>query len=208
VPAFFLTARRRVARSEGAVGPVRRKLADLARGRLAGTPQQREADADPDYEDWIDTVEQARESLQARRQSVGIVVVLRDASPTPPPALAAEPHLALAADPGGDLLAGLEQALMAVRAGLRYQEVSVEGRGTLILLLHEEGVSAAWTGPEGPPPLTEALTAGQPVAARWREGPGGTLWRAEPVFPWRDGEVILAMGPPPARTIVVQQGDS
>jgi hypothetical protein len=44
---------------------VRQKVGDLARGRVTGTEEQRRADGDPEYEDWLGRVERARERLQA-----------------------------------------------------------------------------------------------------------------------------------------------
>ena len=49
-----------------ALSLVRRRLADLSRGRASGNDDQRQSDLDPEYEYWIGLVEQSRELLQRR----------------------------------------------------------------------------------------------------------------------------------------------
>ena len=49
-----------------ALSLVRRKLADLFRGRPSGSDDQRQSDLDPEYEYWIGLVERSRGLLQYR----------------------------------------------------------------------------------------------------------------------------------------------
>jgi hypothetical protein len=74
---------------------VRRRLADLARGR-ALEPQAPTIDLDPEYEDWLAEVAQARSTLLARAELSQLT--LRQPTPAPADRL---PELALAAESGG-----------------------------------------------------------------------------------------------------------
>jgi hypothetical protein len=73
---------------------VRRRLADLARGRAL--PEAQAIDLDPEYEDWLAEVAQARSTLLARAELSQLT--LRQPTPAPADRL---PELALAAESGG-----------------------------------------------------------------------------------------------------------
>jgi hypothetical protein len=67
VPAGLLEPHRRVGfLPDQGLRPVRQKLADLARGRLAGNEEQQQVDADPEYAEWLTLLEKIRELLRAK----------------------------------------------------------------------------------------------------------------------------------------------
>src|SRR5262249_17985217 len=155
---------------EEVVQLVRRKIAKLARGQVGATTEQELADHDPAYERWLAGVEQARRRLQIRIDGGRPLLRLAELAPVPPSGLAA--------------LAGEET---------RYLEVLVGG-GKLILLADTQGVCAVWTGPIAEAPaLTGEIGTAQLCAATWQAAPDGGLARAEPVFDWLDGRVVLTV---------------
>jgi hypothetical protein len=189
-----------------ALRQVRQKLAELARGQAAGTEEQRQTDLDPEYEDWLGEVELMRQRLQEQADQAGRVVLFSDLSRQPPPELATEPQLALAAEPGDELLKGLAEALAGATATVRYHEVALGGSGKLFLLADSEGVRAVWVGAATAAPALEGQQApGQFRSVRWQAGPEGRLHRGEPLFPWIDQQVVFRAGTAPPQTVIIQR---
>jgi hypothetical protein len=207
LPAGQFRPRLRVgALPEPALRLVRQKVADLARGRISASEAQRGADLDPEYEEWLAVVEQAREQLQAALDEAGTLVLFETLSRQPPPELAAEPQLALAAEEGDTLVTKLEAAAEDAVAGIRYHQVPGAEPGKLFLLADEKGVQAVWAGPaEAAPPVSGREATGRPRAVVWRVGPKGHLHRGESVFPWIDGQVTLTIGANPPETVTIQR---
>ncbi|MBI1918223.1 MAG: hypothetical protein HYS12_26320 [Planctomycetes bacterium] len=167
---------------EEVVRLVRRKIAELARGQVVATAKQQLADHDPSYERWLAGVEQARRRLQARVDEGRPLLRLAELAPEPPPGLAA--------------LAGGEERYLALPVG----------GGKLVLLADAQGVRAVWTGPVGEAPaLTGEVGAGQLRAVTWQAGPEGALARAEPVFRWLDGRVVLTVCSDPPQSLTLQR---
>ncbi len=196
-----------------AVTLVRKKLAALARGSVPDEPGALRIDLDPEYATWLEQVAQARQAVEQRAEAVRMEAVTTVGERTilpfegfttqPPAGLAEEPQLALAAKSGGSLMADLAESLASDVA--RYSERPVSTGGTLLLTADAGGVRVAWRGPVGvePPALLAFSTIGR-VAARWRVGVEGGMHRAEPVFPWVDGQVVLVIGVEHPETVVVQ----
>jgi hypothetical protein len=117
--------------------------------------------------------------------------------------LAEETQLALAATSGGSLLAALAESLASHSP--RYSEFALKSGGTLLLTADASGVRVAWSGPVGaePPTLSAIAHAGR-TAARWGAGLQGGLHRAEPIFGWVDGQVVLEVGTERPETITVR----
>src|SRR5206468_1738564 len=144
--------------------------------------EQELADHDPSYERWLAGVEQARRRLQARVDGGRPLLRLAELAPAPPSELAA--------------LGGGEK---------RYLEVLVGG-GKLILLADTQGVRAVWTGPVAEAPaLTGEVGAAQRCAATWQAAPDGGLARAEPIFGWLDGRVVLTVCGDSPQTLTLQR---
>jgi hypothetical protein len=203
IPAALLDARRRIGSRPGdGLRPVRRKLADLARGRITGTEEQHAADADPEYEDWMGVVEGARERLRCLADHARPVYVLM---PPPSGASAAELQLALAADPGDELLAGMERAAAAANAGLTFYELPLTQDGKLSFLLHEHGMSVAWEGPGAPPALSVEQEVGGPIRAVWRKDTQDKFSRTDLAFQWVAGEVFVTVDEASPFTLIVKR---
>jgi hypothetical protein len=67
VPLHFCQSRLRTGSvPEEPLRLVRKRIADLARGRIEGSEKDCQTDADPEYEDWLALLAQARERLQQR----------------------------------------------------------------------------------------------------------------------------------------------
>lgn len=92
------------------VALVKRRLADLARGR-ALTSEGPAADFDPEYEDWMAEVAQAREALVAWGE-------LRVMVPKTEQASESVPEFVLAAEPGGRFFESLSQPIVAELAAV------------------------------------------------------------------------------------------
>jgi hypothetical protein len=191
-----------------AVAAVRRKLAALARGNLPDQPGVYRAEADPEYAAWMTRVALARETVERRTDTTPTsdeATVLRFDlfTPQPPPELAAKPEAALAANPGGSLLAAMAESLASSTP--RYSEMPLRRGGVLLLTADASGVRVAWKGPEDaePPPLTVSGFSG-PVSAVWRRGTQPGVHRAEPGFPWVDGQVVLVTGSATPETLTVR----
>jgi hypothetical protein len=196
---------------EDALRSVRRKVAELARGRFDEGEEQRRADADPEYEHWIALVARARERLQQRADrapaGLGLVIPYEQLTSRLPAELAGEPQYHLAAESGSPLLTALSEALAESAASTRYHEIGLGTSGKLILQANESGVRAVWAGPPGvgAPKLLGRTEGGETQEASWRAGPEGKLQRAEPTFPWVDGQVVLTVAADQPQTVTVQR---
>lgn len=191
------------------VKEVRRVIAELARGMIPDDPAGVSVDADPEHMAWLDQVARARLALEDRAVSEpvtakGAILRLADLSDRPPVWLAAaEPDLALAASPGGGLVADLAESLAS--APPRYAEVPLQAGGALLLAADAGGVRVGWQGPKdvAPPQLTGFGSAGR-QAANWTNGERPGFHRAEPDFGWLDGQVVLQASDGNPQTVTVR----
>ena len=190
---------------------VRRKIAELAQGRADKSEEWRQADADPEYQVWLGLVARARERLQRRADQApidrGQVVPFERLTSRLPAELAAEPQYALAAESGSPLLTALSDALAEAEAATRYHEIDIGSSGKVILRATESGVDAVWagSGAVGAPKVLGRTENGEMMEATWQVGPEGKLQRAEPRFPWVDGQVVLTIATEPPRTVTIEQ---
>jgi len=190
---------------------VRRKIAQLARGRADENEEQRQTDADPEYEDWLGLVARARELLQQRADQapveLGLVIPFEQLTSRLPAELAGEPQYALAAESGSPLLTALSEALAEAEAASRYREIDIDCSGKLILQATESGVRAVWVSPAGvgAPKLLGRTESGESMEATWQAGPEKKLQRAEPIFPWVDGQMVLTIATEPPKTVTIQR---
>lgn len=191
-----------------AVSEVRRKLAALARGQIADESGADRVDADPEYLAWLGQVAIARESLERRVVAVpavpkGLILPFQQFSSQRPARLAKEPQPALAANSGGPLLAELAESLASDVP--RYTETQLGSGGTLLLTADASGVRVGWSGPAGAkPPAFSASSATGQIVAKWDPGSQADLHRAEPVFPWVDGQVVFEFGGDHPETVTVR----
>ena len=205
-PATFCSPRLRSGTvPDAALGLVRRRLAEFARGRATATPNA-SVDLDPEYEEWIDEVSHARLSLLARAeasQPTATDVVSRVLLSTAPPApLVAAPEFSLAAEAGG-AFAELGKAL-AGSDDARYHEVSAVPGGRLFLVTDAHGVRGVWEGAfDRVPVVLHVRGSGDEVPLTWHSGPEGRLHKTHLSAPWLDGRVVLAIGTSPRRTVAV-----
>jgi hypothetical protein len=190
------------------VALVRRKLAALARGELPEQAGGSRCEEDPEYAAWLGLIARSREVIEQRADSgavveAGTLIPFERFTTQLPPALAAEPQSALAANPGGELMVALAESLAS--ASLRFLEVPLASGGTLLLTADEGGVRVAWNGPEGsgPPPISAPGPSGR-VVGRWRAGTQVGIHRGEPIFPWSDGQVTLVVGGDAPETLTVR----
>ena len=87
----------------------------------------------------------------------------------------------------------------------RYLELCV-GTGKLFLLADVRGVRAVWIGPAADAPaLTGELASDQLRAVTWQGGQEDRLLRAEPLFPWVEGRVVLALCTDPPQALTIQR---
>lgn len=194
---------------EEAVSEIRRVIAGLARGNVPNDPVRECAEADPEYMAWLDEVARARRALKDRAESEpataeGAILRLTELSDCPPIWLAAaEPNLALAASPGGGLMAEASQNLTPALP--RWAEVPLQTGGALLLAADAGGVRVGWQGSEdaAPPRLTGFGSAGRQVA-NWTNGERPGFHRAEPDFVWLDGQVVLQVGDGNPQTVTVR----
>jgi hypothetical protein len=176
-----------------------------------GSEDQAQADIDPEYEDWMDLVQQSRELLQSRADraptALGQVIPFEHlASRTPAELKSDRPH-ALAAESANQLQAPLIEDPDAAEAEVRYHEVPFEGSGKLFLRADEYGVCGIWSDPadSSPPRLVALDHAGEPLEATWEAGPERRLHRSKSLFPWVDGQVILEIAVNSPRTLTIQR---
>jgi hypothetical protein len=207
-PASVCSSRLRVGVvPEYALGLVRQRLADLARGRAIPT-EDASVDFDPEYEEWIVEIARARGSLLARAEIAEMdalnILPMASLSTTLPAQLASTPEFALAADTGGTLFAVLDKAL-AEPGDVRYHEVPDVPGGTLFLVADAAGVRGVWEGPhEAAPRIAGASGSGAEVLLSWRSGPEGRLHQTERPVPWVDGRAVLVIGTVPHRSLAIQ----
>ena len=207
-PKSLFTPRLRVGTiSDEVVALVKRRLDDLARGR-ALTPEVPAADFDPEYEDQMAEVAEARVALLARSEQVppGSLHVVRlvTLDKAPPQPLASTPEFSMSAEDGRSLFADLGQAIASLE-DVRYHEVPDVPGGRLFLVIGLAGVRGIWEGPHGSGPvLTSSSTSGEVLSTAWRPGPKGRLHLTDRAFPWVDGRVELLVATDPPRAMAVE----
>jgi hypothetical protein len=189
------------------------KLGQVAGGSLRGPASQKEAEANPDYDDWLAEVEKAVDAvasaLRLREETLtaadfGPSLVLPGASPLPEDA---EPQFALAAASSGALAQLFEALALQPETRPPVRPVSYPYPGDLFLLLEADGVAVVYLpqGEQTPPELRGLGTAGDTVPAEWLITPGGTACRA--FFPWDESQVRLRFGQgEQARTVTIRKG--
>ncbi len=190
-----------------AVGEVRRKLAALARGQIADESDAARVDADPEYLAWLRHVSIARESLERRVEPAstvkGLILSFQQFTSNRPTYLPEEPQLSLAANPGGPLLAELAESLASDTP--RYSETALNSGGTLSMTADASGVRVWWRVPAGvtPPNLSVPGPSGR-IVATWHAVPQTEFHRADPAFPWMDGQVVLEFGGDNPQSVTVR----
>jgi hypothetical protein len=180
-----------------AIERVGRKLAQIAAGKLAGTAAQREAEANPDYEDWLTEVEHAAEALasalrfEAEELDIGdfSVAVLDEDS---------DDEIAifkvLAAASGGELAETSADTGQVSREAPPERRVDFLYPGELSLVLESGGVAIIYRSCAGaaPPPTFIIDPSSQWQPAAWATTPGRSLARA--FVAWVDGRVRIRFG--------------
>jgi len=174
------------------------RLEQIAQGRLDGTAGQRETDASPSYDAWMDEVAAALEALRSMLRDRRLTVSLGESAgtlrlhdpPARPQAEAAVTPTALAAAPD------LEELLDELKDGPEVQGVELAWPcpGRLLLVRQEGGIGVRYVaaGEEGPPALAEVRADGQAVPLAWKHTPDrGVCWAA---VGWDAGRVVLRLG--------------
>lgn len=203
-PKSLFTQRLRVGTiPDDVIALVKRRLADLARGR-AITPTDPSVDFDPEYEDHMDNVEKARLTLLGRAE--------RNAD-TPPNELRANvisigsmdnfkfestadsPEFALAAEDGSELLTDMERAIRQ-SMGDKIHEVPNMPGGKLFLIINDMGLRAAWDGPPDMAPVLKSRGfSGEELCASWKRfGPESDRHLTNVIFPYVDGRLTVFIG--------------
>jgi hypothetical protein len=188
------------------------KLGQMAAGNLRGPASQWEAEANPDYDDWLAEIGRAVDAvasaLRVREETLtaaDFAHPLRLPAPAPGPA-DADPQLTMAAASAGPLAHLYEALRLSPEEGPPARPVDIPYPGALFLLLEPDGVAAVYL-PQGsqPPPELHAFDAGGVTRpAEWMTTPRGTAARA--FFPWDEGQVRLRFGRgEQAREVTVRQ---
>ncbi len=190
------------------VGRAQAKLEQVARGRLDGTAGQRETDASPAYDDWLEQVSAAVEDLREMLRDRPMTVSLQDDSrPIRLSELlfgadladATIPKYAQAAAPASGVRAGGE-------AGEEVQAVAVPFPcpGRLLLVPEDASVGIRYlaAAAEEPPALFQVGLDQQAVPVSWSHTPDRDVWWAE--VAWTEGRAVLRLeGGDQAREIAV-----
>jgi hypothetical protein len=171
------------------------KLAEIASGKVEGTASQREQEANPDYDDWLDEVERAADvlasALRIREEDLTTAdFTARLDVATPQPGGETDPQLALAAASTGPLAELYEAIQIAPENAPKAKAVNYLYPGALFLLLEHDGVSIVYLCPrDHPPPELHSLDeAGKSHLADWKTTPRGTARRA--FVPWGAGDLV------------------
>jgi hypothetical protein len=178
-----------------------RKMAQIAAGKLEGTASQWEAEANPDYHEWLAEVERSADALASAVQVQEEEWTVADFSSSVRPSVpaaggeATEQQLALAAASGGALAELFDELnRKAGQDALPARRVDFLYPGELFVTLAEDGVAVVYVrGQDQPPPeLYEITPDGRENPAAWQPTPAGTAARA--AFPWREAQVKLRFG--------------
>jgi hypothetical protein len=176
------------------------KLGQITAGNLQGPASQWEAEANPDYDNWLDEVGRAVDALASAlrlREEVVTSADFRvpfDRLRTTPETADAEPQLAHAAASSGALAQLFEELRLAPESAPLARPVNYLYPGELLLLLEADGIAIICLPQTGqPPPELHALDpTGTARPAEWIFSPRGTAARA--FVPWDAGQVRLRFG--------------
>jgi hypothetical protein len=175
-----------------------RKLAQIAAGELAGTAAQSEAEANPDYEDWLTEVERAADALanalRFETEELNIAdfsAVVRDQVLEDTDS---EIPLELAAASGGELAETSADTGQASHEPVSERRVDFLYPGELSLVMESGGVAIIYRPGAGaaPPPTFIIDPSSQWQPAIWAATPGRSLARA--FAAWVDGRVRIRFG--------------
>jgi hypothetical protein len=183
------------------------KLEQIAQGGVEATAEQREMDASPAYDQWLEEVAAAREWLASVTRDWHLTVSLREEGQI---LRLADPFLGTqtADAPQYDLAAAPElEGVLGTTAPeeLRGIEVPHPCPGRLFLVPEDAGVGVRYlaAGGEEPPAVAEVRPDGQAVALAWKHAPGRFVSWAE--VPFTQGRAVLRLGEgAEAREITVQ----
>ena len=166
------------------------KLDEVEECRLKRTAAQRETDASPAYDEWLDEASAAVEALRVMLYERRRTVSFREAAGVlrlhAPPAAGAP----LAAAP---VMPGLLPDA-ADEAELRGVDVPCPCEGRLLLVLQDGGVGVRYlaAGTEAPPTLAEVRPDGASVSVPWKHTPDRRVCWAE--VGWTEGRALLRLG--------------
>lgn len=175
---------------------IRRRIAELVRGRLNPSEVQLRVSCDPEYDHWLSFVEHARVQVGESLSRPDPVFSLRDLSDALPAELPAELQFALSAGPGGELMGDLEAA---AQTAARYLTLD-RPEGKLIFRTDPSGVVAIWAGPT-PAPVLETRSATGAQAVAWLRSPSGGYHRTAVVLAWVADQVVVSVGSPHPQTL-------
>jgi hypothetical protein len=174
------------------------KLGQIAAGNLRGSASQREAEASPDYEDWLAEVGPAVDQLACTFRHRERTVTVKEFQPDVlrmPSLLASEvddaqtPQFAMAAAPAvGELIEGVSGEIPPAWA------VEYAYPGGLFLVLEQGGVGVRYfpAADQPPPELIHLQPDGQAIAVAWKHTPNRKVYWA--IMPWEQGQVVLCFG--------------
>jgi hypothetical protein len=176
------------------------KLGQMTAGNLRGPASQWEAEANPDYDNWLDEVGRAVETLASALRLREEIVTSKQFKKIlkfpaqPQQAADAEPQLAHAAASSGALARLYEELRLAPESAPPAWRVNYLYPGDLFLLLETDGIAVICLPQAGrPPPELHALDpTGTARPAEWIFSPRGTAARA--FVPWDAGQVRLRFG--------------
>lgn len=172
----------------------RAKARQVVAGAADGPEAAREAEADPEYGEWMSMVAAAVDRISSAIRTRAVVVTPAEFKPTHPfggRAAESTPVALAAASPGMaeevDLSEPTQSPPHAYRIGLIHP-------GETWLVRESAGVATLFRGEPGtaPPPAFGGQASGEWLPLAWTNTPGGTGARA--FAPWEAGGVRLRFG--------------
>ena len=203
---------------EELVGSVRKVLGELAAGTLVPTPEQAVLDQDPDFQEWLDELEKARDAAMAWAEAAGTVCDREQMAEETPPrllrfidqlfpsSLAAReggirdrPASARAAAAGSSIRDRIARRVAAAAVPRWMHFEPVPG---LYLAALGDGVTLVWTGAAKRRPRVRGSSGEEFPPEDWL--PAGKTWKSK-VWPWTEGRVVLNIGPGAGRRLVIRK---
>ncbi|MCI0458188.1 MAG: hypothetical protein L0Z62_14585 [Gemmataceae bacterium] len=179
------------------------KLGQMAGGKLHGPASQWEAEANPDYEDWLNELERAVNAVAAALHLREETLTAADFSPrlalsrAEPSSADVEPQFTLAAASSGALARLSEELPLSAEGEPLVRRLNYLYPGEILLVLEPDGIAVVYQhqGGQPPPELRSLDTAGNSHRAEWLVTPRGTgVPRLLPLG-WGPGASSLRPGP-------------
>jgi hypothetical protein len=183
----------------------RQLLARLTAAGVESTPAQQDVDDDPEYEEWLEQIEAAREAVAAWLHEPAVIHFPDDFTQKSADA-EWEQVLALVAEPSGTAGEVLKTWRQALSGKALRRQVAYDHPGALYLVGGEDHLLLLWQGTKRRPPAVRVMDKrGRLRRVRWLANAAKTAYRSVQPLSWSGGQIVLFLGPNEGQKVTIRR---